>query len=160
MRVRPPAYKFGIHTCHLIDPPISPSQIHNSRVMAAAVRSTEAAPWQTTAASVPINPQASTLRRTTCDVCRERKVRCDRTKPECLRCRRSGTVCAYPSPGADAAEIQQTLQSLSKRLGESCLPLTTGPSPSPRSYWHIPEEPRLLTLLQRMLRANFSLASL
>lgn len=107
----------------LIDPPISPFQIQNSRLMATAVKSTVVPPWQSTAASVPVNPQASTLRRTTCDVCRERKVRCDRTKPECLRCRRSGTVCAYPSPDAEAAKIQQTLQSLSKRLGESCAPL-------------------------------------
>lgn len=99
--------------------------------MATAVTSTVAAPWQSTAASVPVNPQASTLRRTTCDVCRERKVRCDRTKPECLRCRRSGSVCAYPSPDADAAKIQQTLQSLSKRLGESRLPLLAPPRPLP-----------------------------
>ncbi|KAG6354280.1 hypothetical protein INS49_004885 [Diaporthe citri] len=91
--------------------------------MATAVRSTGADPWDSTTASIPANlpanPQISTLRRTTCDVCRERKVRCDRTKPECLRCRRSGAVCAYPSPDADAAKIQQTLQSLSKRLEDA-----------------------------------------
>lgn len=60
-----------------------------------------------------------TLKRTTCDSCRERKVRCDRTKPECLRCRRSGIVCTYPSSDADAAKIHQALHSLSKRLGKS-----------------------------------------
>ncbi|RYC56027.1 hypothetical protein CHU98_g10180 [Xylaria longipes] len=68
---------------------------------------------------VPVNLLAGSLRRTTCDVCRERKVRCDRTKPECLRCRRFGSVCTYPSPDADAARIHKTLHDLSKRLEDA-----------------------------------------
>ncbi|KAH9905660.1 hypothetical protein F4778DRAFT_673038 [Xylariomycetidae sp. FL2044] len=61
----------------------------------------------------------SSLRRTTCDVCRERKVRCDRTKPECVRCRRFGRVCTYPSMNADAERIHKTLHNLSKRLEDA-----------------------------------------
>ncbi|KAI0154670.1 hypothetical protein GGR57DRAFT_107791 [Xylariaceae sp. FL1272] len=74
---------------------------------------------ETTVSSVSINPLASSLRRTTCDVCRERKVRCDRTKPECLRCKRFGSVCTYSALDTDAARIQKALNSLSKRLEEA-----------------------------------------
>ena len=31
-------------------------------------------------------------RRTTCEQCRDRKVRCDRTKPECGRCKKGGKL--------------------------------------------------------------------
>lgn len=58
-------------------------------------------------------------RRTTCDICRERKVRCDRNKPECFRCRRSGYKCAYPSENATPAKFTKALAELNDRLSQS-----------------------------------------
>lgn len=112
----------------------------------------------------PVISSASTLRRTTCDVCRERKVRCDRTKPECLRCRRFGSVCTYPSPDTDAAKIHETLHNLSKRLGMMILPQTRITPEKKGSIFYVPSL-RLWPSCSRissqsMLRAGFIVGSI
>ncbi|EEQ34061.1 conserved hypothetical protein [Microsporum canis CBS 113480] len=61
-------------------------------------------------------------RRTTCDMCRERKVRCDRGKPECGRCKKTlkgGQKCTYPSTGGEAAKFNSALRSLHARLAQA-----------------------------------------
>lgn len=58
----------------------------------------------------------SQLKRTTCNLCRERKVRCDREKPQCYRCRKSGLTCVYPSDKTDNDEIKSALNLLHSRL--------------------------------------------
>ncbi|KAJ9483592.1 hypothetical protein VN97_g9799 [Penicillium thymicola] len=58
----------------------------------------------------------SHLKRTTCDLCRERKVRCDRVKPQCGRCKRTGQTCAYPSASGEVTRINSELRSLQSRL--------------------------------------------
>ncbi|KAJ2992877.1 hypothetical protein NUW58_g2022 [Xylaria curta] len=52
--------------------------------------------------------------RTTCDLCQKRKVRCDRSKPACLRCRKGGQVCTYPAD--EASKINNEFQTLQSRL--------------------------------------------
>uniref|UniRef100_A0A093VF75 Oleate-activated transcription factor 1 n=1 Tax=Talaromyces marneffei PM1 TaxID=1077442 RepID=A0A093VF75_TALMA len=59
---------------------------------------------------------SSQLKRTTCNLCRERKVRCDREKPQCHRCRKSGLTCVYPSDKTDSDEIKSALNLLHSRL--------------------------------------------
>ncbi|OQE04967.1 hypothetical protein PENVUL_c028G00235 [Penicillium vulpinum] len=59
---------------------------------------------------------SSQLKRATCNLCRERKVRCDREKPECHRCRKSGQTCVYPSDKTDNDEIKSALNLLHSRL--------------------------------------------
>lgn len=66
-----------------------------------------------------INISSSQLKRTTCNLCCGRKVRCDRTKPECLRCKRAGHRCVYPSAEGEAAKLNLALQALHYRLGQS-----------------------------------------
>lgn len=56
------------------------------------------------------------LKRTTCDLCRERKVRCDRGKPQCNRCKRTGQPCAYPSAGGEVARFNSEIRGLQSRL--------------------------------------------
>lgn len=59
-------------------------------------------------------------RRIACDVCRDRKVRCDRSQPRCGRCRRLGHVCRYTASKKQAAsklEISEILWTLNARLG-------------------------------------------
>lgn len=64
-----------------------------------------------------ISGDGSHLRRTTCNLCRERKVRCDRVKPACGRCKRMNQTCTYSSSSGDTALINSVLQSLHSRLG-------------------------------------------
>ncbi|PLN82768.1 hypothetical protein BDW42DRAFT_184610 [Aspergillus taichungensis] len=66
--------------------------------------------------TVQIITNPSYLKRTTCDLCRERKVRCDRGKPQCGRCKRIGQTCTYPSAGGEVARINSELRSLQSRL--------------------------------------------
>ncbi|PKY07087.1 hypothetical protein P168DRAFT_315611 [Aspergillus campestris IBT 28561] len=66
--------------------------------------------------AVQIFTNPSYLKRTTCDLCRERKVRCDRGKPQCGRCKRIGQTCTYPSAGGEVARINSELRSLQSRL--------------------------------------------
>ncbi|KAI0456732.1 hypothetical protein F5B21DRAFT_123371 [Xylaria acuta] len=63
-----------------------------------------------------ISVSQSRLRRATCNLCRERKVGCDRTKPECRRCMRAGHACTYPSTESEASKLNSALQSLHARL--------------------------------------------
>ncbi|KAI8623486.1 hypothetical protein F5Y19DRAFT_458378 [Xylariaceae sp. FL1651] len=53
--------------------------------------------------------------RTTCDLCQKRKVRCDRTKPRCIRCLRGGQICTYPID--ETSRINTEIQTLQSRLG-------------------------------------------
>ncbi|GFF46564.1 hypothetical protein IFM46972_08073 [Aspergillus udagawae] len=59
---------------------------------------------------------SSQLKRTTCNLCRERKVRCDREKPQCHRCHKSGQTCVYPSENTNNDEIKSALNLLHSRL--------------------------------------------
>ncbi|KAI9819302.1 MAG: hypothetical protein M1827_007459 [Pycnora praestabilis] len=68
-------------------------------------------------------------RRTACDVCRERKVRCDGDRPICQRCMRLGHSCGYTvtkRQDASRYEVCQALETLHERLAqaEARLPLT------------------------------------
>ncbi|KAF1978071.1 hypothetical protein BU23DRAFT_525735 [Bimuria novae-zelandiae CBS 107.79] len=70
--------------------------------------------------SVPlISISQGQLKRTTCDLCRSRKVACDRNKPECRRCIRSGQQCTYPSTESEVGKLNSALQSLHARLAEA-----------------------------------------
>ncbi|CRL18492.1 Fungal transcriptional regulatory protein, N-terminal [Penicillium camemberti] len=66
--------------------------------------------------SLQLFTNLSHLKRTTCDLCRERKVRCDRGKPQCSRCKRTGQKCAYPSASGEVTRINSELRSLQSRL--------------------------------------------
>lgn len=53
-----------------------------------------------------------------CGVCRERRIKCDETKPECLKCIRSGRTCSGYSNGFKLRDqTQKTI--LKARLGKS-----------------------------------------
>lgn len=59
-------------------------------------------------------------RRTACDVCRERKVRCNGERPGCQRCRRLGHQCSYTvvkRQDITRSEVSQALMTLQVRLG-------------------------------------------
>ena len=60
------------------------------------------------------------VRRTTCNLYRDRKVRCDRVKPECGRCKRTGQACTYSSNNRETAQINLLLQNLHWRLSRCC----------------------------------------
>lgn len=71
--------------------------------------------------------QTIVTKRIACDICRERKVRCDRSQPCCGRCSRLGHRCKYTvSKRQDASnklDVSQALSTLSARLGKSLDPL-------------------------------------
>ena len=57
------------------------------------------------------------VRRVACDICRERKVRCDRVQPTCGRCARLGHHCRYASSRKFSnLDIPQALVALHQRL--------------------------------------------
>jgi len=61
-------------------------------------------------------------RRIACDVCRERKIRCDRGQPQCGRCGRLGHRCRYTASKRQEAfklDVPQVLLTLHARLGKS-----------------------------------------
>lgn len=52
-----------------------------------------------------------------CGVCRERRIKCDETKPSCLKCTRSGRACSGYCPGLKLRD--QTQKTITKaRLGK------------------------------------------
>ena len=74
-----------------------------------------------TTKSPEISTNASRLKRATCNSCRERKVRCDREKPECGRCKRMAQACTYSSSNEETAQINSVLASLHSRLSKYSL---------------------------------------
>ena len=91
-----------------------------------------------------IQSDLSRLRQTTCNLCRERKVRCDRDKPECGRCKRIGHACTYPSSGGQTAVINSVLQNLHSRLSKHIWCLRGGfvsfpKLPCKRYCWPFPD---------------------
>jgi len=59
-------------------------------------------------------------RKVACDVCRERKARCDRNQPCCGRCSRLGNKCKYSPPERQETgkiDVAQALETLNSRLG-------------------------------------------
>ncbi|QGA22083.1 hypothetical protein EYB26_009797 [Talaromyces marneffei] len=61
-------------------------------------------------------------RRIACDICRGRKVRCDRVHPVCGRCRKLGHKCGYTAhrkPDTVKPNISQALISLHERLAQT-----------------------------------------
>jgi hypothetical protein len=53
-----------------------------------------------------------------CALCRDRKVKCDGGRPSCQRCVKVGKNCVYhATPSASRAELQETIRSLSERIG-------------------------------------------
>lgn len=61
-------------------------------------------------------------RRIACDICRGRKVRCDRVHPVCGRCRKLGHKCGYTAhrkPDTVKPNISQALITLHERLGKA-----------------------------------------
>lgn len=64
------------------------------------------------------------VRRVACDVCRERKVRCDKGQPHCGRCGRLGHICRYTTSRkqyASKLDISDALLTLNARLGKYCI---------------------------------------
>lgn len=58
------------------------------------------------------------MRHKACNLCRERKVRCDGEQPACEKCRRSGDTCVYsPVNKLTKAHLAQTIESLRDRIG-------------------------------------------
>lgn len=61
------------------------------------------------------------FKRIACDICRGRKVRCDRIHPVCGRCQRLGHKCEYTThrkPDAVKPNICHTLDVLNERLSK------------------------------------------
>ncbi|EED18137.1 conserved hypothetical protein [Talaromyces stipitatus ATCC 10500] len=88
--------------------------------------------------------RTSQSRRTACDVCRERKVRCDRSYPQCGRCLRLRHKCHYtPSTKSNSIDVPQALMKLDSRiaqaearlaLGQSSMMAYSSPFMDPASY--------------------------
>lgn len=69
--------------------------------------------------------QGINIARQACDVCRSRKVRCDRAEPKCARCARLGQHCSYDvrsRPSRD--ELSNQLMKLHNRLAHTEARLT------------------------------------
>lgn len=77
----------------------------------------------------------SRLKRTTCDLCRERKVRCDRGKPECGRCKRVGQQCVYPSSYSESKDLNSVLQSFHSRLSKYAAACVNPQAVVPKKPW-------------------------
>lgn len=102
-----------------------------------------------------ISTGKSNSRRTTCDICRERKVRCNKEHPACERCKRLKLKCIY-TPPADSIDVSQVLIQLQERLGtlnsllrkstdtnfseqaEAALASRSVPAVQPRAEFHDP----------------------
>jgi len=59
-------------------------------------------------------------RKVACNICRERKARCDRNQPCCGRCIRLGNKCKYSPPEIQETgkfDVAQALETLNTRLG-------------------------------------------
>ena len=66
---------------------------------------------------------AGGTRRIACDVCRDRKVRCDKAQPQCGRCQRLGHYCSYMTfRRMSTLDVPQAILKLHSRLGkhETC----------------------------------------
>ncbi|KAH8698996.1 fungal-specific transcription factor domain-containing protein [Talaromyces proteolyticus] len=73
--------------------------------------------------------RTSQSRRTACDVCRERKVRCDRSYPQCGRCLRLRHKCHYtPSTKSNSIDVPQALMKLDSRIAQAEARLAFGQS--------------------------------
>lgn len=53
-----------------------------------------------------------------CVTCRSRKLKCDRSKPACLRCTRLKSDCVYPESRRKPALKRRNVKELEERLGE------------------------------------------
>ncbi|KAL8911263.1 MAG: hypothetical protein Q9171_003561 [Xanthocarpia ochracea] len=59
----------------------------------------------------------SPSRHKACNLCRDRKVRCDGNQPVCDKCRRQGETCVYsPTYKPTKAELAQTVENLRDRI--------------------------------------------
>ncbi|CZT51338.1 uncharacterized protein RSE6_12468 [Rhynchosporium secalis] len=68
--------------------------------------------------------------RLACDVCRERKVRCDRADPKCSRCTRLGYQCSYHGrtrTKASQADLPRQLAEIQNRLAQAEAQLAAAP---------------------------------
>jgi hypothetical protein len=52
-----------------------------------------------------------------CVACRSRKLKCDRTKPECARCAKVKAECVYPESRRKPAFKRRNVRELEARLG-------------------------------------------
>nr|ART35003.1 putative Zn2Cys6 DNA-binding transcription factor [Fusarium aywerte] len=66
----------------------------------------------------PSPGSASLTARHACEICRERKVRCDRALPKCRRCERLNQLCVY-SPISHRRTRDEQLQELQERLAKT-----------------------------------------
>src|SRR5262245_53218108 len=73
----------------------------------------------------------------TCIRCRDTKRRCDKTKPECGRCRQAGLPCHYYTLHTPSPDVE-------------------GSSPSTESISSVPSEPPLEKVVKRRNRACLS----
>lgn len=65
--------------------------------------------------------QAHAQRHTACNMCRDKKVRCDGEQPSCSKCRQSGEECVYvPVPTPTRATLANMVKELQDRLGTIC----------------------------------------
>ncbi|KAK8115290.1 hypothetical protein PG999_007359 [Apiospora kogelbergensis] len=74
--------------------------------------------------------QAHAQRHTACNMCRDKKVRCDGEQPSCSKCRQSGEECVYvPVPTPTRATLANMVKELQDRLerAEARLPTTIQP---------------------------------
>lgn len=69
-------------------------------------------------ASSKMAPSHKPSRHLACNLCRDRKVKCDGAKPECEKCVKAGETCSYSTTSkASRAELQQTILQLHERIG-------------------------------------------
>lgn len=70
----------------------------------------------------PPDPSSAGTEPLACVSCRSRKLKCDRTKPVCARCRKVAGECVYPESRRKPTFKRRNVNELEARLGTFAWP--------------------------------------